>query len=614
MTNFLHPPLEPGAAGFSGSALPGPHPLHPSPFWLAILDMFHNGIMILDRNGIITVYNRAARRIFGEQGRQHLGRHIKEFRPTVWPDFQQIIATGQAQIGRKLSIDGATIIANRSPIVIDGQVHGVISVFQDISEYERISDQLQSFRRLTRELEAIIESSYDGLYITDGDANTIRVNRSYERITGLKREDLIGRRMNDLVAARVFDHSVSLEVLKKGQPVTLMQVVKGDKQVIVTGTPIRDENGSIVLVVTNVRDITELNSLKAEVENSRRITSRMIQTLREQDSVDHALRQMVIKSQGMMQVVRMATRVADAGVPVLLQGESGVGKSMLARLIHQISQRKQGPFVKINCGTIPASLMESELFGYEKGAFTGAMPGGKAGLIETGHKGSVFLDEIAELAPDLQVKLMEVIEEQTFTRVGGTGTLKVDVRIIAATNRNLPEMIRQGRFREDLYYRLNVVPIAIPPLRQRQEDIPPLAMKVVDGFNQSKGTDKRIDARVVDRLKTYPFPGNVRELINIIERMLIMGEGPRVTVEDLPGEVLHVIRSQECHLSKMDTEGMPLKAALAALEARLISSAVASTDSLAAAAATLGIHPTTLWRKMTRYGVGTETAKMHDPA
>jgi PAS domain S-box-containing protein len=606
--------MNPTAAGRRLSALPQDHPLHPSPHWLAILDMFHNGIMILDRHGIITVYNQAACRIFGEQRQEHLGRHISEFRPTVWPDFQRIIATGQSQIGIKLSIDGATIIANRSPIVIDEQVHGVISVFQDISEYERISDQLQSFQRLTRELEAIIESSYDGLYITDGAANTIRVNRAYERITGLMRNDLIGKNMNDLVADRVFDHSVSLEVLKKKQAVTLMQVVKGNKQLIVTGTPIRDEAGDIVLVVTNVRDITELNALKAEVENSRRITSRMIQTLLEQDSVDHALRQMVIKSQGLMQVVRMSIRVADAGVPVLLQGESGVGKSMLARIIHQISQRKQGPFVKINCGTIPASLMESELFGYEKGAFTGAMPGGKAGLIETGHKGTVFLDEIAELPPDLQVKLLEVIEEKTFTRVGGTSPVAVDVRIIAATNRKLPEMIRQGGFREDLYYRLNVVPIAIPPLRQRQEDIPPLAMKVMDAFNQANGTDKRIDTRVVDRLKAYPFPGNVRELINIVERMLIMCDGPRITVDDLPEEVCQAIRSPECLLSAMKTEGMSLKASLGTLEARLISNALASTDSLAAAAVALEIHPTTLWRKMTRHGITADHAKLHDPA
>jgi PAS domain S-box-containing protein len=599
-------PIRPATGTESHSSMPGRPSLQPPPHWMSILDMFHNGIMILDREGIIAVYNKAARRIFGEKRATHLGRHINEFRPTVWPDFQKIIATGQSQIGIKLSIDRATIIANRSPIILDGQVLGVISVFQDISEYERISDQLQSFQRLTRELEAIIESSYDGLYITDGKANTIRVNRSYERITGLNRKDLIGRNMHDLVRDQVFDHSVSLEVLKKRGPVTLMQVVKGDKQVIVTGTPIYDDAGEIVLVVTNVRDITELNDLKAELENSRRITSRMVQTLMERDDIDHALRHMVIKSQGMMQVVRMAIKVADAGVPVLLQGESGAGKSMLARIIHQISQRKQAPFLKINCSTIPPSLMESELFGYEKGAFTGAMPEGKAGLIETGHKGTVFLDEIAELPPDLQVKLLEVIEEKTFVRVGGTRPVTVDVRVIAATNRNLPEMIRKGQFREDLYYRLNVVPISIPPLRRRREDIPPLAIKVIEAFNQAKGTDKRVEPRVIDRLKEYTFPGNVRELINMVERMLIMSDGARISIEDLPEEV---VQAPGCALPPINAGGLSLKASLEALEARLICNALESADSMAAAAAALDIHPTTLWRKMTRHGIAGTIAK-----
>ena len=580
-------------------------PLSPPEHWAAILDMFHNGVLLVDRNGMIRVYNKAARRIFGEDRQTHIGRHIQEVRPGVWLEFQRIIETGQPQIGRKISIAGATIIANRSPIMFGGQVQGVISVFQDISEYETITSELQSFRRLTRELEAIIESSYDGLYITDGKANTIRVNRAYERITGLKREDLIGRSMYELVKQHVFDHSVTLEVLKKREAVTIMQVVTGGKQVIVTGTPIFDEEGEIALVVTNVRNITELNQLKAALEDSRRIASRMAQTLLEQDSVEHALQHMVVKSQSMMKVVRMAIKVAGTQAPVLLQGESGVGKSMLARIIHQISDRKEHVFVKINCGTIPPTLMESELFGYEKGAFTGAMPGGKAGMIETAHKGTVFLDEIAELRPDMQVKLLEVIEDKTFTRVGGTRTLEVDVRIVAATNRDLMEMIRSGAFREDLYYRLNVVPISIPPLRQRRDDIMPLAMKIMESLNRRHGTAKRLDSRVIDRLTEYDYPGNVRELFNIIERMMILSEYERLTADDLPEETL----SAACGF-RAESTGSTLKGSVQALEKLLIKNAIERTGSLTAAAKSLDIHPTTLWRKMARYGIPTGLATL----
>jgi transcriptional regulator with PAS, ATPase and Fis domain len=305
----------------------------------------------------------------------------------------------------------------------------------------------------------------------------------------------------------------------------------------------------------------------------------------------------------MIKVVRMAIKVAGTQAPVLLQGESGVGKSMLARIIHQISDRKEKIFLKINCGTIPPSLMESELFGYDKGAFTGAMPGGKAGLIETAHSGTVFLDEVAELPPDLQAKLLEVIEEKTFTRVGGTRPTAVDVRIIAATNRDLQAMIREGKFREDLYYRLNVVPILIPPLRQRTEDIMPLVMKVVEALNLRDTTNKRLEARVIDRLKTYHYPGNVRELINIVERMMIMSEGDRIGIEDLPDETLAL----HPPLEPRGKEGA-LKESLMAYEACIIRNTLAACPSLNAAAKALNIHPTTLWRKMGLHRISHQSA------
>ena len=234
-------------------------------FWAAVLDASYNGIIAIDCEGTIALYNKAARRIFGEGHAAYVGRHISDIRPGVWPDMQRIMQSGKPSIGVKLDLGDTTIIANRSPIFVDGRVQGLISVFQDISEYETITSELQSFQRLNSELEAIIESSYDGLYITDGSANTIRVNHSYERITGLKRPQLIGRNMNDLVRERIFDHSVTLEVLQKQQQVTILQQIKGDKQVMVTGTPIYDHNGEISFVVTNVRDITELKDRKSVV-------------------------------------------------------------------------------------------------------------------------------------------------------------------------------------------------------------------------------------------------------------------------------------------------------------------------------------------------------------
>ncbi|MEJ2491673.1 MAG: sigma 54-interacting transcriptional regulator [Desulfuromonadales bacterium] len=422
----------------------------------AIINATHNGIMILDSNGIILCYNSAAARIFDENPAEIKGRHFSEVRPEAWEDLRHVLKTGQPQIGRKLSLPKATIIVNRNPIIMNGKAVGTISVFQDISEYEAIITNLQGYQTLHRELEAIFESSQDGLFITDGNANTIRVNQAYERIAGLSRDSVLGRNMKDLVAEGVFDFSVSLEVLQKNGQASMLQNIKGGKQVMVTGTPIFDAEGKIELIVTNVRDITELNLLRSELEDSRLLTNRYYQSILEREEMDQMFKDIVVKSNEMVKVVHRAVKVAGWDTTVLIRGESGTGKSTLARAIHQMSARKEFQFVKINCGTIPESLIESELFGYEKGAFTGAAEQGKAGLIEAAEGGTLFLDEIGELKPDVQVKLLEVIEEKTFTRVGGIKRLDADVRIIAATHRDLKEMMRSGKFREDLFYRLSV--------------------------------------------------------------------------------------------------------------------------------------------------------------
>ena len=504
--------------------------------WSEILYASHNGIVIIDRYGVILVYNKAARHLLEDDDHSLVGRQFSEIRPETWPDLKNILETGSSQIGKKIVLPQATIIANRNPIIVDGKIVGAISVFQDISEYEAMISSLQGYRKLHRQLEGIFESSFDGLYITDGKANTIRVNSAYERITGLKREDVIGRNMMDLVKDGVLDHSVTLDVLERRGQVTIMQKIKGDKHLLVTGTPIFDDEGRITLVVTNVRDMTLLNEVKAELEESRRLSSRYYQALVEQEKFRHALRDMVAKSSAMIQTVQRAIKVAAVDASVLLYGESGAGKSMLARIIHIISPRKEMPFIKINCGAIPESLIESELFGYAKGAFTGAALEGKAGLIEVAHTGTVFLDEVGELTLAMQVKLLQVIEEKVFTRLGGTKPISVDVRIIAATNRDLKALVKQGRFREDLYYRLNVIPIHIPPLRERRDDIAALALNRLEKFNKVSGCAKRLDQVVMDRLMRYNYPGNVRELINIMERMMIMSDGNLISISDLPAE------------------------------------------------------------------------------
>ncbi len=574
--------------------------------WSDILDASHNGIVIINRDGVILLYNKAARKMLGNEAKSPVGRHFAEIRPETWGDLKSILESGEPQVGKKIVLPQATIIANRNPIVVNGRVLGAISVFQDISEYEALISGLQGYRKLHRELEAIFESSFDGLYITDGKANSIRVNTAYERITGLKREDLLGRNMIDLVKEGVFDHSVTLDVLEQRDQVTIMQKIKSDKHLLVTGTPIFDDEEKIALVVTNVRDITLLNDVRDQLEESRRLSSRYYQSLLELEKFQHHLQDLVVKSSSMIQTVRRAIKVAAVEASVLLYGESGVGKSMLARIIHLISPRKERPFIKISCGAIPDSLIESELFGYTKGAFTGASPEGKAGLIEVGHTGTVFLDEVGDLTPATQVKLLQVIEDKMFTRLGGTRAISVDVRIIAATNQNLKDLVQKGRFREDLYYRLNVIPIHIPPLRERRDDITALALNRLEKFNRASRCSKRLDPAVMDMLVQYDYPGNVRELINIMERMMIMSEGNLISISDLPGE----LREQTpAHFDPFD-EGSTLQEAVRKIEAHVIRGALHRHKSIAMAARALDIHPTTMWRKMLKLGISKTDARM----
>lgn len=392
-------------------------------------------------------------------------------------------------------------------------------------------------RDAQNKLTAIIESSYDGFYITDGNAKTIMINRSYEVITGLKREEVIGKYMQDLESEGVISCSASLIVLKKKEPITIDQKFKTGRSAIVTSTPLFDKNNKIAMIVTNVRDVSELYDLKEQLAKNNELSRRYraeIELIRQQLG---GCKELIVKDRKMLELIGLAKKVAQLDITVLLLGETGVGKEVIANYIFHNSRRCNGNFIHVNCATITPSLVESELFGYEPGAFTGASPKGKIGLFEIADKGTIFLDEIGELPINMQAKLLRVLQEGEIMRIGSDRPIKIDVRVIAATNRDLKEMVREKEFRKDLYYRLNTFPILIPPLRERKDDIPVLAEYMLETLNQKYNMQKNFSQNVRKLLFSYKWPGNVRELKNVVERAFIVSCDSSIFPKDLPADI-----------------------------------------------------------------------------
>lgn len=387
------------------------------------------------------------------------------------------------------------------------------------------------------ELDAIIESSYDGIYITDVHGNTLRTNSAIERITGIPKHYYIGKNTNDLIKRGILKESVTVKVMEEKKTVTIVQKNFNGKETLLTGNPIFNKNGEVEKIVTNIRDLSELNALNAELKKVQQLNAQYKQELQKLKANTIFDADTVIKSKKMRDIYEMTDRIAQFDTTILILGETGVGKDVLVRhLFHNSSRSLEGQLIKVNCGAIPKDLLESELFGYEGGAFSGAARSGKMGMFELADKGFLFLDEIGELPLDLQVKLLRAIQEKEIRRVGGTKVKKVDIQLIAATNKDLRAMVERGEFREDLFYRLNVVPITIPPLRERQDDILPLIYHFLEVYNQKYQTNKELDRDLKSFLYYYDWPGNVRELSNLVERLILTIPSQMLTIADLPNE------------------------------------------------------------------------------
>ncbi len=374
--------------------------------------------------------------------------------------------------------------------------------------------------------------------LTDGEGIVIRISDSYEKHYGVTKEDIIGKSIFSLEAQGIFKPSVTAVVLEKKCKATILQKNKLGDSILTTGVPIFDEAGKIQYVISfNSIDIANMTTLHEKYIKLTELMSEYNAEINQFHMRDINEKVLVTKSKHMANISELVSQIADTNANVLLTGETGVGKSMIAKIIHQKSGRSDGPFVEINCGTIPANLIESELFGYEKGSFTGASNKGKLGKIELANGGTLFLDEIGELPLNLQIKLLQVIQEKVITRIGGLKKIEVDFRLITATNLDIKKNIKANLFREDLYYRLNVIPIHILPLRERPEDIVPLVLSFLEQFNKKYDRKISLSPEVFDILEEQSWPGNIRQVENLVERLVIMAKDDQIDLENLPDDI-----------------------------------------------------------------------------
>jgi len=469
----------------------------------------------------------------------------------------------------------------------------------DTAELSCFIPQLELHKDFNEELLAILNSIYDGIYITDGEGTTMMVNKAAEKTGGRTAGELIGKNMKTLVAEGYCSESVSLKVIEEKKPATIIQKLQDGTELLVSGVPYV-KNGKVEMVITSERDITELNGLRKQFENQKNMTAKYqseLQYLRSQSAVFDDI---VFESNEMRSAVELALRVAKLDTTILIQGESGVGKEVFAKIIYNNSLRRKDPFIKVNCGAIPDSLLESELFGYEKGAFSGAHKDGKPGLFELAHNGTLFLDEIGEVPLNLQVKLLRALQEREIRRVGGKDSIHIDTRIIAATNRDLNEAVRSRKFRADLYYRLNVVPINIPPLRSRKEDIKRLTYHFVVKFNRKYKLNKYINPEAVKTLMDYDWPGNVRELENMIERIIVTIPDDLIHPHHFASQ-LNSIQNNSCFINF--TEVHSLKEEVNKFEKNLILSAIPHCSSTEELSKLFDVDRSTIIRKLHKYKI-----------
>ncbi|MGF9963080.1 sigma 54-interacting transcriptional regulator [Bacillus rhizoplanae] len=560
-----------------------------------ILNSTHDGMIVVNKDGNVLLFNKSAERMIGYKSEDVVNKYILEVIPTS--KLLRIVRTKQIEINQELTLhNGKKIISTRIPILNEiGEVQGAFAVFKDITEIVNLAEEVTNLKEIQMLLEAIIHSSEEAISVVDEQGRGLVINPAYTKLTGLSEEDIIGKpATTDIVEGE----SMHMKVLRTRRAVRGIHMKIGQKKrdVIVNVAPVIVD-GILKGSVGVIRDVSEIQKLTNELNRARQI----IRTLEAKYSFDD----IVGTSEEIIAAIEQAKLGANTPATVLLRGESGTGKELFAHAIHNGSNRKYNKFVRVNCAAISESLLESELFGYEEGAFSGARRGGKRGFFEEANNGSIFLDEIGELSANTQAKLLRVLQEKEIVRVGGTKPVPINVRVIAATHVNLEKAILDGDFREDLYYRLNKIPIHIPSLGQRKEDIAEIADRLIQKINQDYGRNvEGLTESAVQYLQSYDWPGNVRELENILGRAIIFMNYNEMYIDVHHLPPLHQDDQSELKGSNLlpDLEEKPLDDLVAEFEGNIIHEYLSRFDgNKTKTAQALGVSVRNLYYKLEKY-------------
>lgn len=555
-----------------------------------IIQAVHNAIVAIDASGRIIFYNPSAEKTLSFHAEDVLGKPIKDFYPDSLT--YKAMSTGQELRGINMRFGELNTSADFLPIVLGQKVLGAVGIFKDITELEAVTHKLSSNEKLMATLEAVVENSYEGIVVIDDQEKIILMNQFFLDVMDLKAQDVIGREIKEISPDSNLPQTLKTGKAQFGETWHLQ-----GREFVVMRVPIEREGkvvGALGKTLFKNMEIAKMFAKKVmRLEEN-------LAYYKEEFGKIHASRfafdDIIGESEIMKKAISLAKRASQTTSTVLILGESGTGKEVFSHAIHKSSSRSSGPYIKVNCAALPEELLESELFGYDEGAFTGARKGGKPGKFELADKGTIFLDEIGDMSLGMQAKLLRVLQEREVERLGGTEPVKVDVRIITATNRDLHKMVMEHQFRLDLYYRLNVLTIELPSLRERKEDIGLIAEGLIEKINKRLGSDiQGLAPESLNYLCSYDWPGNIRELENILERAIVICDDVWILPKhlSLPGIIdFTSYKEQTLEHAMQEAEREILIKTLESVQGNKVQTA-----------RVLGIHRSVLYKKLAKYNI-----------